>query len=140
MLRDILTDVRHQILEQVEAAVDVADGVDRLPGRDGSRPRRGRKTEQTSQHVKRLPPRGGGRNSLHPRHNTLELGNAAFVLGPGAARTAGVRLRPLAPTTRAATAAAGAAAALVGICAVVGVVARVVVAVVAVLVEGVLGE
>src|SRR6185437_17179000 len=127
MLRDILTDVRQQILQQVEAAVDIADGVDGLPGRDGSRPRRGRKTEQTSQHVKRLPLRGGGRNSLHPRHNTLELGNAALVFGRCGARTTRPRLRLLAPTTR-----TTADATLVGVGAVVGVVARVVVAVVAV--------
>src|SRR6185437_5482975 len=140
MLRNILTDARQQVLEQVEAAVDVTDGIDRLPGRDGSRPRRGRKTEQTSQHVKRLPPRSRGSNSLHPRHNTLELGDAALVLGRCAARTGGLFLQPLAPTTRAPAATAGAAAPLVGIGAIVGVVARVVIAIVAVLVERVLGE
>src|SRR6185437_16055841 len=125
MLRDILTDVRHQILKQVETAVYIADGVDRLPGRDGSRPRRGRKTEQTSQHAKRLPPRGGGRNSLHPRHNTLELGDAALVLGSRPARTAGLGLGPLAATIRTAAATADTATPLAGVGAVVGVVARV---------------
>src|SRR6185437_10885196 len=119
MLRDILTDVRHQILKQVETAVYIADGVDRLPGRDGSRPRRGRKTEQTSQHVKRLPPRGEGRNSLHPRHNTLELGDTALVLSGGGSARPG--LRPFAAPARGFVG-PSCPASLVGVSAVVGVV------------------
>src|SRR6185312_2833979 len=111
----------------------VADGIDYLPGREGSRPRRRRKTKQTTHHVKRLPPRARGRNSLHPRHTTLELGNAALVLGRCAAWPTRLSLRALGPTICA-------TAQLVGVGAVVGVVARVVVAIVAVLIERVLGE
>src|SRR5580698_5534810 len=146
MLPGILPDAGQQILKQVEAAVDVAYGVDRLTGRDRARPRRRRKAKQTSQHLERLPPQGGGRNSLHPRYDTLELGDAAFVLGGCPARPA--RLLALgtlasAGTLLTATAGArtrGARAPLVRIGAVVRIVPRVVVAVVAVLVERVLGE